>query len=261
MMYSFKIVLTTPLSPSPEIIKNALELADKTGLSYCERGNNTISVLVQRYSADAAIVADLKSIRLVHNSKSYGFHPNMAMLRVDSLISGKSDRFIDVAGIKPGDKVLDCTCGLGSDAIVASYVVGEKGEVTAIEASPTLAAIVSSGLTNYSHEKKLILDEAMKRIKVINKDSALVLAELETDSWDIVYFDPMFDNTWSGAHGLDIVRSLASYDLPSLNTFREARRVASRNVLIKDRAPGKFLEKMNIPVVSKSKKVWYGVLN
>ena len=43
------------------------------------------------------------------------------------------------ARLAPGDHLLDCTCGLGADAIVASCVVGPAGCVETIEASTLLA--------------------------------------------------------------------------------------------------------------------------
>lgn len=37
------------------------------------------------------------------------------------------------AGLSEGDTFLDCTLGLGSDAIIASMAVGETGSVIGIE--------------------------------------------------------------------------------------------------------------------------------
>lgn len=257
---STNIIVTTKINPTYEEELHAKELAYNLNYKFFTRGNNTLNFLIKRYNALAAVVAELENIRLVYNKQSYGFHPNMAQLRVDSLKKGYKDRFIEIAQITPGDNILDCTCGLASDAIVSSYVVGVKGSVTALEASPILAKIVDYGLKSYNH-KKTEITEAMRRIKLVNIDYVNFLPKLESNSWDIVYFDPMFESTFSEAQGIDIVRSLATYNLPTLEILKEAERVAKRRVIIKDGAPGTLLKKLNIPIVSKSKKIWYGRLN
>ena len=42
-------------------------------------------------------------------------------------------------------RVLDCTMGLASDAVVASFITGWTGTVCAVEASPLLHLLVSEG--------------------------------------------------------------------------------------------------------------------
>ena len=49
-------------------------------------------------------------------------------------------------------RVLDCTMGLASDAVVASFITGRTGTVCAVEASPLLHFVVSEGLQNYQAE-------------------------------------------------------------------------------------------------------------
>ncbi|MCD7875155.1 MAG: hypothetical protein LUH17_09505 [Acidaminococcaceae bacterium] len=49
-------------------------------------------------------------------------------------------------------KVLNCTMGLASDTIVASFITGAEGVVCAVEASPLLHFVVSEGLQNYQAE-------------------------------------------------------------------------------------------------------------
>lgn len=254
-----KILVTTPINPSEEIIQKSKELASDLKAIYCERKKNTLNYLTNRYRVESALLFDGIKIRLVHNKKSFEFHPNMALLRIESLKNGKNDRYIDLAKIEPGDKVLDCTCGLASDAIVASYVTGKTGSVTALEASAILSNIVKYGLQNYSHKKEAI-NSAMRRIEIVNCNYNDYLKSLESNSYDIVYLDPMFKKTRYKAQGLDIVRNLGCYNLPTKANLNEARRVARKHVIIKDSAPGLFLKSMNITVISKARKIWYGIL-
>ena len=70
----------------------------------------------------------------------------MSALRIKHLASGQPDSMVTAAGLKKGDHVLDCTMGMGADAIVASFVVGDQGRVVSLESEPVIAAITGHGL-------------------------------------------------------------------------------------------------------------------
>ena len=254
------VLVTTPFSPTIEEEELANELAGRLGSTFHPRGRNTVSSLTHRHHVAAAVVVGLKGAHLVYNRRRYGFHPNVALHRVVALKSGRRDRLAEVADLKYGDTVLDCTCGLGSDAIVAAYAVGDKGRVRALEASAVLAAIIGLGFQSYQHKESAMI-EAMRRVTIINGDYAGFLPTLGPDSWDIVYFDPMFETTFADTKSIDLVHILGSANLPGREIISEARRVAKRSVVIKDRMPGRFLNAMDVPIVSASKRVWYGRLD
>ena len=44
-----------------------------------------------------------------------------------------ADPFIEATQLTKGKKLLDCTFGLGSDSITASYIVGEQGLLQAVK--------------------------------------------------------------------------------------------------------------------------------
>lgn len=252
-----RYLVTVPHSAEPKQEARAMELARRLGLPYCPRRGKAVPELLEEYGVDLLVVSKGVQIELVGPSGRYGFHPNMALHRLAALKAGKPDRLVDVAGLCPGDKVLDCTCGLGSDAIVASHAVGPRGKVRALEASPVLAAMVAGGLASYTHREQDLV-EAMRRVDVCPGHSDEILASEATDAWDVVYFDPMFERTIEKTKGLDGVRMVATPGLPSSKTIKEARRVARRCVVVKDRRPGDYLNAMGIPVVSDVKQVWYG---
>ena len=252
-------LVTTPVSASTLDKELAADLADRLGSVFYTRGKNTISDLARSCRVKAAVVVSSEEIHLVYQGQRYGFHPNMALHRVLSLKKGDRDRLVQAADLKAGDSFLDCTCGLGADAVVAAYTAGKQGKVQALEASPLLSTIVWFGLGNYRHKEGALV-EAMGRIAVVNADYARYLPELETNSWDVVYFDPMFEKTFSATKSMDLVHILGSDSLPTFETIKQARRVARRSVVIKDRYPGNFLKSMDVPIISNVKRILYGRL-
>ncbi len=203
------------------------------------------------------IVVAEHEIRLVVEGRVFRFHPNMARPRIRTLVHGDCDRMIEASGLRTGESFLDCTCGLGADATVASHRVGRSGRVCAIERSRVLAALVRYGTRTYEHlADDLLL--AMKRIAIVCADARSYLPTLDEDAWDVVYFDPMFEATFAHSKGLDLVRLLAYEGAPTRETLDEAVRVARRAVVVKDRSSGPLLKKLGLRVVSQSRRVWYG---
>ncbi len=149
------------------------------------------------------------------------------------------DPFLDAAGLCVGDEVLDCTVGLGADALVAATAVGPAGRVVGVEASPALAAWVAEGLRRHG-------DEAARRIEIRTGDHADALASLPDRSFDVVLFDPMFRHARAEPAGFDVVRRLADPRPLSPAALARARRVARRWVVVKDGAPGWDLTRLGL---------------
>lgn len=49
---------------------------------------------------------------------------------------------VEAMDLKPKMSVLDCTLGLGTDATVASYIVGENGKVVGLESATLIYLIL-----------------------------------------------------------------------------------------------------------------------
>lgn len=97
--------------------------------------------------------------------------------------------------------VLDCTLGMASDSIVASYIVGESGKVTGLEGNEYMAYIMENGLKTWSSSVSEI-DEAMQRIDVKQTEHYAFLKQCEDNSYDVVYLDPMFEETVIESDGI-----------------------------------------------------------
>lgn len=217
-----------------------------------------------------AIVVGKEQTRVVVDGQQYYFHPNIAKLRLQNLLRGEPDRFVQVTGLHQGSSLLDCTLGLGADAIVASHIAGSQGVVVGLECQPVLALLLREGLSGYTgikgnrHNPVLqnSLVEAMRRITVRSADSLAYLADLEDNSFDIVYFDPMFRQTKKESSSMDILRTLGSDQPVTTRLLEQALRVASQRVVLKERQGSPVFRELGIEIVSGGKysPVAYGIL-
>ena len=254
-----RLALTHSNTASPALYARARACAREFALPYLPRNRQTLARLCREHGLDGLLVLSADGLALNVGGAEYAFHPNAAKLRFHALLQGRGDRMAEAMGLRPGDSLLDCTCGLGSDATVASHLVGPGGRVRAIEKSPVLARLVRRGLERYTDGMDELV-AAMRRVEVVETDAAETLATLPDASWDVVYFDPFFEETVETAKGLDLVRLLGSRTPLSAETVAQARRVARRRVVCKDRAPGPLLGALGFEPVSRAKRLCFGAL-
>ena len=213
----------------------AAELSLKLGGKFIKREDFSLDTLKKTYDAENILLVKKNSLSIVTADGELFFHPNTAHLRIKNLRCGEGDRLIDALKISDGSKVLDCTLGLGSDAIVESFVAGSAGKVVALEINPLIAEVVSYGLKNFSYDSPHIL-EAMRRVEVINADCAEFLKTCPNDSFDVVYFDPMFRHPIKKSSGINPIRPVADKNPLTLEAVKEACRVAKFRVILKEHA-------------------------
>lgn len=252
--------MTTTRSPSSRLTAAAVAISEQIGCPFVRRRQCPLHELTEDPArVGNTVVVGNHGIQLYIGDVVVGYHPNMARPRIRTLMRGGPDRLVGIGALRCGDSFLDCTCGLGADAAVASYVVGRRGRVCAIEQSRVLAALVNYGMQTYQHETRA-LQLALRCVEVVAANAGEVLQSQPDDAWDVVYFDPMFEETLTDSKGLDVVRMLAYRDAPTEEMIAEACRVARRYVLIKDHAQGRLLERLVVPVISESRKICYGRL-
>lgn len=208
--------------------------AAQLGGVYLERPHNvSVPELLERYALAALVVAESGGPRIHWREGDFAYHPGMAELRVQRLKRGGSDHLVEALSLRPGMRVLDCTLGLGSDAAVIAYAVGEQGGVVGLEASPLLHFAVSYGLAHYI-TKDAELNAALRRIEALNAAAADYLATCAPDSFDAVYFDPMFRRPVNGSTAMDALRPLA-LEQPLARTAVALALKAAPLVVIKER--------------------------
>lgn len=252
--------VTTSFQPTQKQIEEAKALAAKWKVTYVERQQDTLKELFRRLADDEAIIVTKDEWRYQHlNGHRFSFHPNMSALRIKHIKQGHKDPLVTCADLKPGDVVLDCTLGMGADAIVASYAVGSSGKVIALESQPVIAELVKHGLKNYQ-TKRSELKEAMRRIEVVQADYRHYLKKLPDGFVDVVIFDPMFRETVKASQAMQILKPLANPEPLDKESVQEALRVARRAVLLKERPQSGEFEHLGFTVAKKSSHYAWGII-
>lgn len=199
-----------------------------------ERGAGGIKELCRKNCLDALLVSTAKGPSVFTEAGEFSYHPGMAVLRLERIKKGERDHFAEALNIRPGMKILDATLGLGHDAAIASYLAGENGSITGLEASPLLYFVVKYGLKNYNDEDR-DLTAALRRIKPINIKAEDYLKGCEKDSFDAVFFDPMFRSPVKGSSDMAPLRPIA-FSEPMAGAAVKLAINAAPLVVIKERS-------------------------
>ena len=121
--------------------------------------------------------------------------------------------------------------------------------------------IVSDGLRNYIASDNKILS-AMRSITTHNIDCLEYLKKCEDNSFDIIYFDPMFSHNIKESMNLSGIEPLADYNFPTKVFLEEARRVAKNKIIVKAHFRDNIFEKYNFKrIIRKNTKFHYGFID
>lgn len=228
-----RIIVTTPLR------KQVLSTEGQTFIGagifpYVPRLGRSLSGLRQDYEAEGVMVWHQQGPILHLEKEKFFFHPGMAYNRLLAYRNREqADPMAKACRFQDGDFFLDCTLGLGADAIVASYFL-PRGTVKGLETSPAVAQVIHWGMRMY-HSKHPWLNEAVRRIQVINMNHVDLLRQMPDCSVDIVYFDPMFRKPLLDSPAMLLLRSIADTAALSSAAIQEACRVAKKRVVLKER--------------------------
>ena len=131
--------------------------------------------------------------------------------------------------------VLDCTFGQGRDSVILSWYLRKRGEVISLERSHPLYEVGKEGLAALSGQDGE-MTEALRRIQLLHADFRGFLETAAPNSFDVIYFDPMFrypvkrkENSMEG------FRSAAVYDPLTEDVLQFAMRAARKKVIVKER--------------------------
>lgn len=254
------MVITTSYTPPQSVHDKALELSRKYGTHHMERRNQSIAQLRKRAGSEPIIVVTADGLKAdIGAGHALRFHPGTALIRIKRLLKGEQDNLLRCTGIKEGSRILDCTAGLASDSIVCSYAAGPSGNVTSLESEALIHMIVQEGLNDYTSEVGA-LNNAMRRIQLLHQDYLPYLLSLPDDSFDVVYFDPMFRETVSESSAMDPLRQVANRRTVTVEAVREAVRVGGK-IVMKERKDSPLFHELGFEQVYQSySTVAYGVM-
>lgn len=252
------MIITTGLEPGRETLEHASALAERFGLRVVERGDLSLQELRSRHQEEEVLVVSALGARMeVPGKKPFFFHPNTAAFRIKRLMRGDTDTMLVACQIQPGYRILDATMGLGADAIVFSHAAGVHGRVVGIESERLIAILVEDGLRYWTSEATELC-EAMRRVEVRCANHLDVLRKLPDHAFDVVYFDPMFEVTVQSSTGIAGIRELANPESLHEDAIREAMRVASKRVVIKEGKTSRLHERFGFtPVRVRGQHVVY----
>lgn len=258
-----KIIATTTQSKSEAVFYPELQaFLQETGIEFIKRERKSLEKIKSENRADAVIVWKREGPVLYgEKGEEFYFHPSMAKVRISSFRKFKTlDPMIEAFALQEKDEVLDCTLGLGADAIVASYFA-PQGRIVGIEYSPLVATLVKWGMRMY-HSSMEWLNQAIKKIEVVNADYKNYLRFLKDNSYDIVYFDPMFRKPVLKSQAISPLRGLANPDPVDAESLKEAIRVARKRVVMKEMFTSGEFERLGFKKIvgSPNNKIAYGVI-
>lgn len=255
------MIVTTAERPDASLVERAVRLAGELQAPYVPRRGDTLRKMARRHGTEGVLVVSPDQVKFAAEGRPpLFFHPGMSLIRIKRLLAGGADAMLDVAGVAPGDTVLDCTAGLCSDAIVFSHAVGPGGRVTAVEASPLLYVLVREGLGQPATGLPEA-DEACRRIELKPGDHLEILKEMADRSVDIVYFDPMFERPVAASSSMLPLRVHARHDPLSEEAVRQAVRVARKCVVLKNSSGSAEFARLGFtPARNSASAVAYGVI-
>ncbi len=201
---------------------------------FLDREAGSMKEICAAQGINALLVSTAEGPRVFTEAGAFFYHPGMAVLRLERIKNGERDHFAEALRIRPGMKILDATLGLAGDAAIASYLAGDAGSVTGLEASPLLCFVVKYGLENYKGEDP-DLTAALRRINAINVHAEEYLESCAKDSFDAVYFDPMFRYPVKGSSAMTPLRPIA-FNEPLTERAVELAKNAAPVIVIKERS-------------------------
>lgn len=145
---------------------------------------------------------------------------------------GKNQLIAKAVGLQryPNPTLLDITAGLGRDA----FVLATLGcDVTMLERSPVIAALLQDGITRAHHENWF----TTLKFSFIQTSAENFFTQLNVDRYpDVIYFDPMYPDSKKAAlvkKEMRLLRSVVGDDEDAANVLALALPFAKRRVVVK----------------------------
>lgn len=241
MLDKAQVRVTVSAGVSGRLAERAKARAAEWGVPYVERPRKTRLAALEEEGPQVWLVLGGDGWTLRDGPRALRFTPGMATLRIKRLEAGRrEDKLVELAQLQEGDAVLDCTFGLGADALVCAKAVGPTGRVLGVEASFALWALAREGLEAGAGFSGLA------PIELVHGDHLEVLRAQPSSSADVVLFDAMFGRPQRSSPAFEVMRAHADPRPISPQAVAEARRVARRWVLVKGAKYSKDLKGLGL---------------
>ena len=154
------------------------------------------------------------------------------------------------------------TDGAAFDLDASVFMVGENGKVVGLESATLIYLITKYGLANFNHDN-IAINHSLRRIESFNLHYLDYLKAQGDNSFDIVYFDPMFRKPIQDSANFKPMRAIANMEQLQSKALVEALRVAKKRVVIKETKDSMEFERLNISQIygGKYSSVSYGVID
>lgn len=258
---STDLVITTSHRATTELLARAQEWAERLQAPLVARRSGLADLAAEQHVQGVLVVGPERvTYHEPATGLEYFYHPGMAKVRLHNCKRGHEDPMLRAMALQAGNHVLDCTLGRATDAVVCAWKVGPEGRVLGLEKSRVLAELTIEGLRRYVDPSRE-LTGLLRRIEALWADYVEFLPTCAEDSFDVVYFDPIFDEPLEKSQAMAPLRALADSSPLSPEALQEARRVARRRVVIKQRRGTRLWEELGIEEVQTSAgRVEYGVI-
>ncbi|MDR3586137.1 MAG: class I SAM-dependent methyltransferase [Desulfosporosinus sp.] len=221
----------------------------------------------------AELTITRQGVFLTSGTEKLSFHPSMALIRLINILRGGSDRYLEATQLKAGDSLIDATLGLGTDALIGAWAVGDQGSVQAYEQSPILAALVQDGLSHFqeivphakNEEKQncwAALAQAARQIEVHWGEHREYFRRIPSRSVDVVYFDPMFRHTRQQSDSIQPLHQWSDHSPLDQEAVLEACRIARHRVVLKERKNSSEFRRLGFEILrgGRYSPVDYGII-
>lgn len=235
-MMDIRFAVTCNKNETRFLEKQAKDWARQLQVAYQPRyENGSLDAMLQDFRLDALLIASKKGPQIYTREGMLYYHPGLGKVRWQRVVQRhETDNFLTALDVKNGQRVLDCTVGLAADALLASYAVGKTGQVTGLEASLPLWFMTSRGVKVYRGSIPALAED-LHRIEILHAEADAYLHTLPRDSYDVVYFDPMFRRPVKKSSEMTPLRPLAYSEPLAPESVELALTVAPR-VVIKERS-------------------------
>lgn len=258
---NYRAIVTTSQKGKGNLISQAKTAARLLNMPYVERKRVSLANLQANYKDKDILIFSQQGPQLfTGEGKAHEFHLSMAQLRIIAYDRGETDHLVEALGNEPISSFLDCTAGLGSDSLVVSYARPECKKLVALEGNPLLAFVTNYGFRNFVHENDSVT-AALRRIQVCAVRFETFLKQAADNSFDIIYFDPMFEVPVTESPQFLSLRGHLVESVFTEAILREALRVAKLRVIVKERPFSSIFQKMEPDELlgGKYSRVAYGV--